>query len=178
MLLNGKPLVRLGAVLGGLEVPISSASSIDGSLTSAASTNGDSGSFSPPDEGPDVASSGIFDAFASSPIKRRHGATSPVKSPSKSAVATSAEGLARGGSPAARSVTCAPAVEVPIGAPPGEADAVGASPAARTLKRPPALAPLVLDGWDSLAPAAEAAPMPNVFVPKVAAADDGAFFYH
>ena len=120
----------------------------------------------------DSPSSSIFDAFASSPMKARHGAISPVKSPSK----LGARGLP---------VTAQPTSPAQFAGSPARLPDRGTSPDAAspahnvtalpptTAWRRPTLSPLVLDADSPSQTAAGVGSLPGVFVPRVSPAASG-----
>jgi len=120
----------------------------------------------------DSPSSSIFDAFASSPMRSRHGATSPVKSPSKlsargPAAAHPASPAQFAGSPARLPDTDS------VAAKPTSAHSAEEHPPQMTRRRP-SLSPLVLDaGSPDAQPAAGASLLPGMFVPRVSPAASG-----
>ena len=119
----------------------------------------------------DSPSSSIFDSFASSPVRSRYGATSPVKSPSK--LGSMAPSAALPASPA--QLANAPARLVGLrtsSESPHPARGAVISPE-QTARRRPSLSPLVVGTDSPRQPPPAAGSLPGVFVPRVSPAASG-----
>ena len=121
----------------------------------------------------DSPSGSIFDTFASSPVRNRHGATSPVKSPSK--IGVRAPSAAQPTSPA--QFAASPARLLAQGNLAEEVDPArgDGQTIATTARRRPTLSPLVLNTGSPTEPQLPPAggSLPGVFVPQASPAASG-----
>ena len=125
----------------------------------------------------DSPSSSIFDAFASSPLRSRRGAASPIKSPSKAG----GTGLPAAAQPSSPTQFAGSPARVPVGGGASEQhlpvhSVVEVPP--QTARRRPTLSPLVLDVESPPQTTAGAGSLPGVFVPRASPAASGAHCYH
>jgi hypothetical protein len=176
VLLNSKQLISLAKALvqmqpassslsGQRDWPASSPAAHASAVVQHGHSNGATSTDSP--------SSSIFDTFASSPVRSRHGVTSPVKSPSK--LSARAPSAALPTSPA--HFAASPARILAQGSPTEEVDPTrgDAGSAAQTARRRPTLSPLILETSSptqpQLPPASRS--LPGVFVPRASPASSG-----
>ena len=169
--LNSKQLISLDKAVVQLQQASSASTAGDAHTGSPGVPSGVEQLHTGDSQSADSPSSSIFDAFASSPMRSRHGAVSPIKSPTR--VGARGPVAAQPSSPAQFAGS---PVRLPVSSEAPDKPLLAHSAAelpSQTARRRPTLSPLVLDAESPPQPAVGAASLPGVFIPRVSPAASG-----